>query len=75
MPESAKVSSKGQLVIPARLREELGFKAGVRVFFTKQGKGLLIEPSRFDALRALRGSLPHFPLEEDLMQDPIRNRG
>jgi AbrB family looped-hinge helix DNA binding protein len=75
MAESAKVSSKGQLVIPARLREELGFKAGVRVFFTKQGNGLLIEASRFDALRALRGSLAHYPLEKDLLHDPIRNRG
>jgi AbrB family looped-hinge helix DNA binding protein len=75
MAESAKVSTKGQLVIPAKLREELGFKAGVRVFFTKQGKGLLIEPSRFDALRALRGSLANYPLEKDLMHDPIRDRG
>jgi AbrB family looped-hinge helix DNA binding protein len=74
MAESAKVSSKGQLVIPARLREEMGFKAGVRVFFTKQGKGLLIEPSRFDALRALRGSLAEYPLEKELMRDPIRDR-
>jgi antitoxin PrlF len=75
MAESGKVSSKGQLVIPARLRAELGFKAGVRVFFTKQGNGLLIEASRFDALRALRGSLAHFPLEDDLMRDRIRDRG
>jgi AbrB family looped-hinge helix DNA binding protein len=75
MAESAKVSTKGQLVIPSRLRKELGFKAGVRVFFTKQGNGLLIEPSRFDALRALRGSLAGYPLEKDLMHDPIRDRG
>ena len=75
MAESAKVSSKGQLVIPAKLREELGFRAGVRVFFTKNGNGLLIEPSRFDALRALRGSLAGYSLERDLMEDPIRDRG
>jgi AbrB family looped-hinge helix DNA binding protein len=74
MAESAKVSSKGQLVIPAKLRQELGFKAGVRVLFTKQGNGLLIEPSRFDALRALRGSLAEYSLEKELMRDPIRDR-
>lgn len=74
MAHMATISSKGQLVIPAKLRRELGFKAGVRVFFTKQGKGLLIEPSRFDALRALRGSLARYPLEEDLMRDRIRDR-
>lgn len=75
MTETARVSTKGQLVIPAKLREELGFKAGVRVIFKKQGKGLLIEPSRFDALRALRGSLAGFDLDKELMSDPIRDRG
>ena len=75
MAESSKVSSKGQLVIPAKLREELGFRAGVRVFFTKSGNGLLIEPNRFDSLRALRGSLAGKSLEQDLMEDPIRDRG
>jgi len=74
MVESAKVSSKGQLVIPARLREEMGFKPGLRVFFTKQDGGLLIQGSRFDALRALRGSLPQQRLEDELMRDPIRDR-
>jgi len=75
MAVSARMSSKGQLVIPARLREELGLKDGVRVFLTRQGNGLLLEPSRFDALRALRGTLQHYSLEKDLMGDPIRERG
>jgi AbrB family looped-hinge helix DNA binding protein len=75
MAASAKLSSKGQLVIPARLREELGLRAGTQVIFTKKGNGLLIEPNRFTQLRALRGSLASYPLERDLMDDPIRDRG
>ena len=38
MASSAVMSSKGQLVIPAKLREELGLKPGVRVVFKKQGR-------------------------------------
>ncbi len=75
MAESAKVSTKGQLVIPARLREELGFRAGVTVFFSKKGKGLLIEPRNVETLRSLRGSLAGHSLEKNLMDDPIRDRG
>ncbi len=44
MTASAVMSSKGQLVIPAKLRKELGLKPGVRVVIRKQGNGLLIEP-------------------------------
>lgn len=43
------MSSKGQLVIPAKLRKELGFKPGVRVVFKKHGKGLLIESGAYEA--------------------------
>jgi AbrB family looped-hinge helix DNA binding protein len=75
MALSSVMSSKGQLVIPAKLRDELGLKPGVRVAIRKQGKGLLIEASRFDSLRALRGSLAQYSLEKDLMNDPIRDRG
>jgi len=65
---SAIMSSKGQLVIPAKLREELGFKPGVRIIIRKQGKGLLIEPSNYEAVLALRGKYSGLPLEEDLME-------
>jgi AbrB family looped-hinge helix DNA binding protein len=64
MASSAVMSSKGQLVIPAKLREELGFKAGVRVVFKKQGKGLLIEPGSYEAVMALRGKYAGLGLEE-----------
>jgi len=64
MASSAVMSSKGQLVIPAKLREELGFKPGVRVVFKKQGKGLLIESGAYDAMMALCGKYAGTGLEE-----------
>lgn len=69
MAESARVSSKGQVVIPAKLRKEIGLKAGTLVVFRKQGSGLLIEPGSYQAVMALRGKYAGLPLEEDLAQE------
>jgi AbrB family looped-hinge helix DNA binding protein len=68
MANSAVMSSKGQLVVPARLRKELGFRAGIQVVFKKQGRGLLIEPGGYEAVKALRGKYAGLPLEADLAE-------
>ncbi len=39
------VSSKGQLVIPAAIRESLGIKAGTRVEIWQQGSELILRPA------------------------------
>lgn len=69
MASSAVMSSKGQLVIPAKLREELGLKPGVRVVFKKHGKGLLIESGSYEAVVALRGKYAGLGLEESFAED------
>jgi AbrB family looped-hinge helix DNA binding protein len=38
------VSSKGQLVIPAPMREALGIKAGTRVAIRQEGTELILQP-------------------------------
>jgi AbrB family looped-hinge helix DNA binding protein len=68
MAHMATLSSKGQLVIPAKLRHELGLKPGVRVIFSKRGKSLLIEPCAYEAVLALRGKYAGLPLEADLAE-------
>jgi AbrB family looped-hinge helix DNA binding protein len=68
MASSAVMSTKGQLVIPAKLRKELGFKPGVRVVFKKQGKGLLIESGAYEAMMALRGKYAGIGLEESFAE-------
>jgi AbrB family looped-hinge helix DNA binding protein len=69
MGQMATVSSKGQLVIPAKLREELGFKPGVRVIFKKRGRGLLIESYGYEAVMALRGKYAGLGLEKSFAED------
>jgi AbrB family looped-hinge helix DNA binding protein len=42
--ETSKVSIKGQIVIPARLRKKYGFKAGEKVTFIEDDKFVIIKP-------------------------------
>jgi AbrB family looped-hinge helix DNA binding protein len=55
--ESAVVTPKGQVVIPARLRRRLGIRGGTRLFFREQGTGLIVQPLTDAYIRSLRGSL------------------
>jgi AbrB family looped-hinge helix DNA binding protein len=52
------VSSKGQIVIPAELRERLGIEAGTRIAVRIERDHLIIlEPINEGYIRRLRGSL------------------
>lgn len=51
--EEAKVSSKGQIVIPKHLRDELGLKSGRRVIINRVGKELRLAPKPDDPVKAL----------------------
>jgi AbrB family looped-hinge helix DNA binding protein len=68
MAPSTVMSSKGQLVIPAQLRDELGLRPGVRLLVKRHGKGLFIEPGGFEAAFALRGKYAGMTLETDLAE-------
>jgi AbrB family looped-hinge helix DNA binding protein len=45
----AKFSSKGQLVIPAAIRESLGIEAGTRVAISVDGTRVILEPETLAA--------------------------
>ncbi len=45
----ATVSSKGQLVIPAAVREELGIEAGTRVAVRVEGSRVILDPQSLKA--------------------------
>ena len=63
------MSSKGQVVIPAKLRKELGLKAGGRIVFSKQNGNLVIAKADWDAIEALCGKYAGLHLEEDMMEE------
>ena len=39
------ITSKGQVTIPAGIREELNLKAGDKIFYEKTRDGILLKPA------------------------------
>lgn len=52
---SSRLSSKGQLVIPADLRRALGLRPGDRIELTLEGRRLVLEPQPSRGARLARG--------------------
>ena len=59
--ETATVTSKGQVVIPARLRRRLGIRKGTKVHFIEDGDRLILQPVTVEFIRSLQGSLKGHP--------------
>ena len=59
--ETSVVTTKGQLVIPARLRRRFGIRKGTRVTFVEDGGRMIVQPVTREFIRSLRGTLPGEP--------------
>ena len=59
--ETSVVTTKGQLVIPARLRRRFGIKKGTRVTFVEDAGRIIVQPVTREFIRGLRGSLKGEP--------------
>lgn len=55
--ETAHVTSKGQLVIPARLRRKYGIKSGTAIRFIERENEILLQPVTGEYIRSVRGVL------------------
>jgi AbrB family looped-hinge helix DNA binding protein len=75
--ETSVVTTKGQLVIPARLRRRFGIKKGTRVTFIEDAGRIIVQPVTREFIRDLRGSLKGEPsalatlLEERKRERPL----
>ena len=69
MRSTAVISSKGQIVIPAKLRRRYRLGEGTTVVFQEERGRLVLEPSNFEAIYALQGSLRKFPIEASLEEE------
>lgn len=50
------VSTKGQLVIPAEIREKLGIEPGTKIAISVEGSRIVLQPvDKLRAVRELRG--------------------
>jgi AbrB family looped-hinge helix DNA binding protein len=55
--ETSVLTSKGQLLIPKRLRKKYGIEAGVKVIFEETESGVIIRPINEQYFKAFRGIL------------------
>lgn len=67
--ETGVVTTKGQLVIPARLRRRFGIKKGTMVTFTENDGRIIVQPVTREFIRGLRGSLAGDPSALDILLD------
>jgi AbrB family looped-hinge helix DNA binding protein len=73
------VSTKGQIVIPAPIRQKYGIEPGTRVVFVEDGSRLVLEldtvESRIAKIKAMRGITAGGPSGSDsLLEDRRRER-
>jgi AbrB family looped-hinge helix DNA binding protein len=70
------VSSKGQLVIPAAIRESLGIEPGTRVAIRQEGTRLILEPETLAAklrkISEMRGCTAGLPSGTDILLEDRR---
>ena len=55
--DSVCVTTRGRIVIPARLRRKLGIKPGTKVRFIERGNDILFQPVTKEYVRSVCGML------------------
>ncbi len=55
--ETARVTSKGQLVVPARLRRKYGIKPGTKICFIERDSEIVFQPVTREYIRSVCGML------------------
>ena len=70
------VSSKGQMVIPAAMRESLGIEPGTRVAIRQEGTRLILEPETLAAklrmIKEMRGCTAGYPSGTEMLLEDRR---
>ena len=73
--ETAHVTSKGQLVVPSRLRRKYGIKPGTKVCFIERGNEIVFQPVTPEYIRSVCGMLKsETPVTQELLKDRGRDK-
>ena len=67
--EVSTVTTKGQLVIPAKLRRKYAIRKGTQVAFLEEENRLVLQPLTPEFIRSLRGSLKGEPSATKILQE------
>jgi AbrB family looped-hinge helix DNA binding protein len=66
---SSKVTSKGQVVIPKRLREKYGIRSLTAIRWIEKDQGILMVPESEDPIVAARGMLKGSGILKSFMEE------
>ena len=73
--EVSTVTTKGQLVIPSKLRRKYNIRKGTQVAIFEEGERIVLQPLTPEYVRSLRGSLKGEPSAlKFLLEDRKRER-
>jgi AbrB family looped-hinge helix DNA binding protein len=75
MKQKGRVSTKGQLIVPAEMRRRHGIEAGTQVIFEDVEGGILVRPLGESAIEQARGFLRGKSLPLNLEKEPDREIG
>ena len=67
--EVSTVTTKGQLVIPSKLRRKYAIHKGTQVAFVEEENRLVLQPLTPEFIRSLRGSLKGEPSATKILQE------
>lgn len=73
--ETAYVTSKGQLVVPARIRRRYGIKPGTKVRFIERDNEILFQPVTKEYIRSVCGMLrSETRVTQELLKERARDK-
>ena len=73
--EESTMTSKGQIVVPARLRRRYGLQAGVKVYFIERDHEILFQPVTREYIRSIQGMLSSkTSVTGELLEERARDR-
>ena len=71
---TAYVTSKGQLVVPSRIRRRFGIKPGTRVNFVEEGDRIIFQPVTREYINSFCGIFKLKPGEKSAVQELLEDR-
>jgi AbrB family looped-hinge helix DNA binding protein len=71
---TAYVTTKGQLVVPARIRRRFGIKPGTRVNFVEEGDRIIFQPVTREYIDSFCGIYQQKPGQKSVVQELIEER-
>jgi AbrB family looped-hinge helix DNA binding protein len=72
--DSAYVTSKGQLVVPSRIRRLYGIKPGTRINFVEESGRIIFQPVTREYIDSFCGVFKLQPGEKSVVQEHLEER-